>query len=99
MSQDKPKRNGQLYDRWSIVHLSFGIAMGWLMTPKVAMVLMVLWEPVEIFLISPFLGRFGVVFGYESLPNSLSDIVFDAIGILLSIYVLRMLFAPPFQLF
>lgn len=47
--------------------------------------LMALWEPVEIFLISPLLARVGVVFGYETWRNSLSDIVCNTIGICLAL--------------
>lgn len=79
----KYKRNGNLYDKWSIVHLCTGIAFGWLMNPFAAMVLMTLWEPFEILVLSPLLARRGIVFGYESLRNSLSDIVFNTLGVLL----------------
>jgi hypothetical protein len=93
------KRNGNLFDTWSIVHLCTGIAMGWLMAPFAALLLMVLWEPLEIFILSPLLGKIGIEFGYETINNSLSDIVFDSLGILIGAYLLGALFDPPFYLF
>lgn len=92
-------RNGNLFDLWSIVHLITGVAMGWLISPVVAIVLMVVWEPIEIFILSPILARFGIIFGFESLRNSLSDIVFDIAGVLTGYFAIRLLIAPPFQLF
>lgn len=93
-----PKRNDSLFDYWSIVHLCTGIAMGWVFSPFVALVLMVLWEPLEILILSPILARFGIIFGYETLRNSLSDIVFDTIGIIIGAYIVTSLFKPPFFL-
>jgi hypothetical protein len=93
------KRNGNLFDRWSIVHLCAGVVFGWLMNPLLAVVLMALWEPIEIFIISPLVARAGIVFGYESFRNSLSDIFFDTAGILCGAVVLRLFISPPFLLF
>lgn len=95
----KQKRNDSLFDGWSIVHLLTGVAMGWLMPPYLALVLMVLWEPLEIFVLSPLLAKVGITFGYETLKNSLSDIFFDVIGVTLGAWVLTAVVAPPFHLF
>ncbi len=95
----KPIRNDKLYDRWSLVHLGTGIILGWVMDPFVALALMVLWEPLEIFVLSPLLAKRGIIFGYESLRNSLSDIVFNVIGVLLGWQVLTAISVPPFHLF
>jgi hypothetical protein len=95
----KPSRNDALYDNWSLVHLVTGIIFGWIMAPFVALLIMVLWEPLEIFVLSPILGRFGIVFGYESLRNSLSDIFFDCLGVALGAWLLGALAVPPFHLF
>ena len=95
----KLKRNDKLYDKWSLVHVVTGIALGWVMNPLAALVIMVLWEPLEIFVLSPLLGRRGIVFGYESWRNSLSDIVFNIIGVLFGAQVLAALSVPPFHLF
>jgi len=76
-----------------------GVVLGWVMNPLVALLIMILWEPLEIFVLSPLLGRRGIVFGYESLRNSLSDIVFNVIGVLLGAQVLAALSVPPFRLF
>ena len=74
--------------------------MGWVIDPFVALALMVLWEPFEILILSPILySRFGLVFGFESLRNSLSDIVFDTIGIIVGAYLLSRVIDPPFMLF
>jgi len=92
-------RNNVYFDIWSITHLVVGIIFGWLMSPVVALVILVLWEPLEIFVLSPLLGRVGIIFGFETLRNSLSDIVFDVIGVFLGAYVLGSLITPSFHLF
>lgn len=76
-----------------------GVMLGWIMAPFAALVIMVLWEPLEILVLSPLLARFGVTFGFESLKNSLSDIFFDAVGVVLGAFALGALAAPPFHLF
>lgn len=92
-------RNDSLFDGWSVVHFMTGVLMGWVMTPVVALALMVLWEPLEIFVLSPLLAKVNIEFGYETLRNSLSDIVFDTLGVLLGAYVITQLIEPPFHLF
>lgn len=95
-----PPRNGSLFDTWSIVHLVTGILAGWLIEPVIALAILVLWEPLEIIVLSPFLyKKFGIVFGHETIRNSLSDIFFDTVGVLLGFYVLGGLLDPPFHLF
>ncbi len=94
-----PQRNDAFFDLWSVIHLFTGVALGWLMAPFAALVVMVLWEPLEILVLSPIVARFGVSFGFESLKNSLSDIFFDAIGVGLGAFVLTAVAAPPFHLF
>ncbi len=74
-------RNNKLYDGWSLVHLFAGILLGVLLPALLAIVLMVLWEPLEILVLSPLLARRGIDFGFETLKNSLSDIVVDAAGV------------------
>jgi hypothetical protein len=44
-------------------------------------------------------ARFGIEFGYETIRNSLSDIVFDCAGVVLGYWLLGALFTPPFHLF
>lgn len=73
--------------------------MSWVMPPVIALALMVLWEPFEILVLSPFLARYGIVFGHETLRNSLSDIFFDAVGVIAGAYVLTSYVDPPFYLF
>lgn len=95
----KPRRNNSLFDWWSIVHLVTGIAFGWLMDPFIALILMVMWEPFEILVLSPILWRMGILFGHETINNSLSDIVFDTLGICIGFWLLTALAEPPFRLF
>jgi hypothetical protein len=76
-----------------------GIIFGWIMPPYVAMALLIAWEPFEILVLSPILAKFGIVFGHETLRNSLSDIVFDAVGVLVGALLLAALVTPPLLLF
>lgn len=96
---DHRQRNNSLYDNWSLVHLTSGIVFGWIMSPFWALVLLVLWEPFENFILSPIFARFKIDFGYETLRNSLSDIFFDTIGVIIGVYILLQFFEPPFRLF
>ena len=90
-------RNDRLVDPWSFVHLVTGIALGWTMAPFIALMLLVLWEPLEILVLSPLADRYlKLQFGFETLRNSLSDIVFDAAGVALGYWGLRALVDPPF---
>ncbi len=93
------RRNDALFDGWSIVHLGSGVLMGWLMAPFIALVLLVMWEPLEILILSPFLAKHGIEFGYESLRNALSDIFFDVIGVIIGAWIITEFIAPPFHLF
>lgn len=93
-------RNNRLFDIWSIVHLLTGVAMGWVIDPFVALVLMIAWEPFEIFLLGPAVKRLtGKTFGYESFRNSMSDILFDAAGVAIGAYLLSAVASPPFHWF
>lgn len=95
----KHRRNSSLFDVWSVVHWVTGIAVGWLMDPFVGLLIMVLWEPLEVLVLSPLLARWNILFGHESLRNSLSDIFFDATGVAVGYWGMRTLFEPPFELF
>lgn len=77
----KQKRNNRLVDRWSFVHFASSAALCWLVGPVPAFVITALWEPFEIYIISPLLGKKGIVFGYETWRNSVSDIFFNTAGI------------------
>lgn len=92
-------RNNALVDSWSFVHMTSGVLFGWVMPPHIAMALLILWEPLEILILSPIMAKFGIVFGHETLRNSLSDIVFDAAGVAIGFLVLRTLLDPPLLLF
>ncbi|MEK9196589.1 MAG: hypothetical protein AAB914_04430 [Patescibacteria group bacterium] len=94
-----PARNNAFFDIWTIVHVISGILFGWLMNPWIALLIMTLWEPIEIFVISPLLAKHDIEFGYEGPLNSFSDILFNVVGLLIGIFVLAKFFAPPFFLF
>jgi hypothetical protein len=98
LANHHPKRNDLFFDYWSIVHLLTGVALGWVLSPFVALVIMILWEPLEILVLSPLLARHGIIFGYETLRNSLSDIFFDTIGVIIGAYIIGSIFEPPFFL-
>jgi hypothetical protein len=84
-----PPRNGKLFDTWSVAHLVEGVILGVLISPFWALVILILWEPFEVLVLSPFLWRkFEIVFGRESINNSLSDIVFDVLGVIIGAYLL-----------
>ncbi len=91
-------RNYKLYDKWSLLHITTGIGFGWLVAPLPALIFMAAYEPIEVLVLSPLLARYGIVFGYEAVRNSLSDIFFDAIGITLGAWLLTALALPPFHL-
>ncbi len=95
----KVERNKKLADRWSLIHIGSGVLVGWIMNPFAALALMAMYEPIEVFILSPIFARFGIVFGYEALRNSLSDIFFDAIGITIGAALLAHLVTSPFHLF
>jgi cytochrome b len=92
-------RNDLLFDVWSIVHVVTGIAMAWVMDPFIALLIMVIWEPLEILVLSPLLARIDITFGHETLRNSLSDIFFDCVGVAVGYWVLTPLLEPPFHWF
>ncbi len=99
MKTKKRGRNKALIDSWSLVHVMTGIGLGWIMNPLYALIIMTVWEPIEIFVLSPILARFGIDFGYESFKNSMSDIVVNAIGISMGAFLLANLVNPPFEIF
>lgn len=94
----KHPRNGALFDGWSIVHLLTGVILGWLVQPWIALGAMIIWEPLEIFVLSPVLARLNIEFGYETWRNSLSDMFFDALGICVGYFVLSQILPLSFRL-
>jgi hypothetical protein len=68
--------------------LNSGLLCWWL-GPVPAFIIATLWEPLEIFIISPWLMKRGIVFGYETWRNSLSDIVFNTLGIFIVILLAK----------
>jgi CBS domain containing-hemolysin-like protein len=94
-----PKRTDVLFDHWSVIHTLSGIALGWFFAPAAALLLMILWEPLERLVFSPLFAKIGINFGYETIKNSLSDLIYDSIGILIGAYLLTWIVAPPVHFF
>lgn len=88
-----------MFDIWSVIHFFNGVILGWLLDPLLAIAIMVVWEPLEVFVISPLLAKVGIIFGNESLHNSVSDIFYDVLGITLGTWALTAVIGPPFHLF
>lgn len=86
--------DADLVDAWSWVHLLLGAMTALIFPPFWALVMMVLWEPFELLVLSPILDKRGISFANETLANSLMDVVFDVAGVLVGVYVLRPLIGP-----
>ena len=69
------------------------------MPPFIAIALMIMWEPFEILILSPIFARHYIDFGYESLSNSMSDILVNVAGVSVGYYGLAQHFATPFHIF
>lgn len=82
-------RNDKFFDGWSVIHLITSILFTLIIGPKITLVIVFLWEPLEIFLLSPLLSRMGINFGEETLKNSISDLIFDAVGVAIGIAILK----------
>ena len=87
-------RNHTLLDAWSAAHFGWGLALAVLLGPLWSLVLMVAWEPFEIYVLGPTLSRWGIQFGHETWRNALSDIAFDAAGAALGFVVLLRVWDP-----
>ena len=83
-------RNDKLIDRWSLVHVGSSAVLTWLIGPIAALLVVTSWEPLEIFVISPLLARHGIVFGNETWRNSLSDVIFNGLGITAAVFILKL---------
>lgn len=81
--------NNSWLDIWSLTHLIWAVFLALVLPPFWALAIMVLWEPLEVLVLSPILARVGVVFGKEGLRNSLMDIVVDVAGVALGAYWIR----------
>ncbi len=77
----KHTRNDKLVDIWSLVHGVSSGTLAWFIGPIFALIVVTLWEPLEVFVVSPFLKKRGIIFGYESWRNSISDLAFNSLGI------------------
>ena len=87
--KDNTPRNNSFFDKWSIVHLFSAAALTLIFGASWAFVITVLWEPLELFILSPILAKLGILFGHETIRNSLSDVVFDAIGVVCSVALIK----------
>ncbi len=92
MNKNNPKntnaRNNSIVDIWSFIHIASSAGLAYLIGPIPALIAVTLWEPFEIFVLSPALGHFNILFGHESLRNSMSDLAFNILGVLLAIPLL-----------
>lgn len=88
-TNEKRTRNGRLIDWWSLVHFVVSALLATLINPVWALIITAAWEPLEIFIISPMLAKINVDFGYETLRNSISDILFNTLGVLAAIFFLN----------
>jgi len=85
-----PPRNNSLYDGWSIIHAATGVGLTIIFGPWLALLLMVLWEPLEILILSKIIAKRGIIFGHETLRNSLSDLIFDCAGIAIGTLLIKL---------
>jgi len=99
INRKKYGRNNTLVDSWSAVHLLSGILFGLLINPIAAIIILALWEPFENFVLSPIFARSGILFGYESWRNALSDVIFDAAGVIIGSLAITAAAAPAVHLF
>ncbi len=89
--KQRTKRNNKLVDGWSYIHFLSAAALCFLFGPLAAIVITFAWEPIELFVLSPILAKFDVLFGHETLRNSLSDLVMDSIGVLAAYSVTQLI--------
>lgn len=75
------ERNAQWFDAWSIVHFGSAAALTFLLGPLWAAAIVILWEPLELFVLSPLATRFGMSFGREAWPNVVGDLISDGLGV------------------
>lgn len=82
-------RNDRWIDIWSFTHLGWGIALGAIMDPFWALVLLIAWEPLEILVLGPVVHRVTKLrFGHESWKNSMTDVWVDAAGVAVGAFLL-----------
>lgn len=78
-------RNTRLVDWWSLSHVGWGVLLSVLVGPFLALLVLTLWEPFEVLVLSPLAARRGLDFGHESLRNSIMDLVFNSLGVLIAV--------------
>ena len=81
-------------DRWTAVHLVWGVLLAVLLPRFTALIVLVLWEPLFYLLLSPRLPGARAALaearvGRPTLRNVLVDLVMDVAGVLLGVYVVR----------
>ncbi len=76
-----------------------GVISGLLMPPLIAIALIIIWKPFEILVVSPILARCHLDFGFETLKNSVLDIMVDIGGVALGYYAVAHYIVPSFHLF
>ncbi len=81
--------NDLFVDKWSFIHVPSGGVLTILFGPIIAFITTTLGKPSEVLVISPMLMKRNIVFGHESLRNSISDLVFNTVGIILALIILE----------
>jgi hypothetical protein len=79
-------RNRTAVDIWSLTHIVWAAMLTLVVGPVYAFVLMALWEPLEIYGLSPLMAKWGIEFGHEGWQNTVSDIGFNLLGVLVGYY-------------
>ena len=87
INKKKVPRNNSIVDVWSFVHLATSTVLTLFLGPLTTLIIVTIWEPFEIFILSPLLAKKGKLFGHESLGNSISDIAFNTIGVIIGVYL------------
>lgn len=80
-------RNPTYVDWWSLTHIAWGAILVVFFGPFWALAALVLWEPLEVLVLSRIAARIGCEFGHETLRNSLMDLIFDVVGVLVGVYL------------
>jgi uncharacterized membrane protein YjgN (DUF898 family) len=75
-----------LVDWWTLTHVVWAAVLTCFVGPFVAVVALTLWEPFEVLVLSQFMARKGFNFGHEDIRNSLVDLVFNILGVLLTTF-------------
>lgn len=97
--EHRTERNNRFFDKWSVIHFVTSMLFTLIIGPKLALLIVFLWEPFEIYILSRVLEKIEVRFGDETLKNSLSDLLFDSIGVAVGYAILSYTFIEQLIVF